>query len=326
MNLSILKPARLQKGDQVRVIAPSCSLSIISETNIALAIECLEKMGLVVTFGKNVRHIDEFGSSSIASRIADLHEAFADPDVKMILPVIGGHNCNQLLEYIDWNLIKNNPKLFGGFSDTTALHNAVYAMTGLVTFQSPSFSTLAKLKNSEYTVEYFRKCFFQEAEYELTNSLKWDDSAWFVDQENYGLFENTGAVVVNPGSAQGPIIGGNLCTLNLLQGTQYMPAFEQPTILFLEDDSASDALTFDRDLVSLIAQKGFENVKAIVFGRFQIRSKITLDTLKSIINSKQELRGLPIIANLDFGHTSPLATFGIGASCRVEEGKVFVSW
>ena len=236
-----ITPKRLREGDEIRIVAPSRSLALMTEENISLAIKKLESFGLNVTFAKNVRECDEFMSSSVKSRVSDLHEAFADPNVKMILPVIGGYNSNQLLKHLDFELIKSNPKIIGGFSDTTALQNAIYAKTGLMTFQSPAFSMFSKLKNNEYSMEYFKKCFFETEEIELISSQKWDDAAWYEDQENYELFENEGNWMIQncdlATKTSGTIIGGNLCTLNLLQGTEFMPEFTENTILFLEDDA-----------------------------------------------------------------------------------------
>src|SRR5680860_43589 len=124
-------PQKLKKGDKVRVIAPSRSMAIISQETRDIAKNRFEELGLELSFGKHIEEIDDFVSSSIESRIEDLHDAFCDSRVKAIFTVIGGFNCNQLLQYIDWDLIKNNPKIFCGFSDITALNNAIYAKTGL---------------------------------------------------------------------------------------------------------------------------------------------------------------------------------------------------
>src|SRR3954454_17294227 len=97
------------------------SLSTISEERRLIASKKIEALGLKVTFGKHVEEADTFGSSSIESRVADLHEAFADNQVKAILAARGGFNSNQLFRYLDWQLIRNNPKIVCGYSDTTGL-------------------------------------------------------------------------------------------------------------------------------------------------------------------------------------------------------------
>lgn len=94
-------------------------------------------------------------SSSIQSRVEDLHNAFLDKNVKAILTCIGGFNVNQILEYIDYSIIKNNPKIICGFSDITALINAIFAKTGLVTYHGTHFSSFGFEKDIEYTNQYF---------------------------------------------------------------------------------------------------------------------------------------------------------------------------
>ena len=110
-------PAKLKQGDEVRVIAPSRSINILNEETISIATKRLEGMGFKVTFGKNVRKEinKEFGCASIEDRIADLHDAFCDSRVKAIVTVIGGFNVNQILDDIDYNLIKKNPKIIVAF-------------------------------------------------------------------------------------------------------------------------------------------------------------------------------------------------------------------
>lgn len=127
-------PKKLQAGDEIRIIAPARSLSLLSEEHIDLAKEKLEKQGFKVSFSKNCREKDIFMSSSIQSRVEDLHDAFKDINVKAIFTVIGGFNSNQILKYLDYNLIRNNPKILCGYSDITALANAITAKTEMVSY------------------------------------------------------------------------------------------------------------------------------------------------------------------------------------------------
>ncbi len=105
-------PPKLQKGDSVRVISPARSISLpfIQAVKDA-ATEKFAQIGLNLSFGSHVEEIDEFNSSSIESRIQDLHSAFSDKTIKLVITVIGGFNSNQLLRYIDYDLIRNNPKI-----------------------------------------------------------------------------------------------------------------------------------------------------------------------------------------------------------------------
>jgi muramoyltetrapeptide carboxypeptidase len=225
--------------------------------------------------------------------------------------VIGGYNCNQLLDSLDYDLIKNNPKILCGFSDITALSCAIYKMASMVTFSGPHFSTFGCIKGMNYTIDYFKKCFMTNEPISVMSSANWSDDEWYLNQENRTFLPNDGFGVINHGKAEGIIVGGNLCTLNLLHGTWYMPNLTD-TILFIEDDYLVFPEIFDRDLQSLVMQPGFEGVKGIVIGRFQRASKITFDIIVDICLRKKELLHLPIIANADFGHTMPMFTFPIG--------------
>ena len=316
-------PRKLERGDKVAVIAPAGSLSMLSEANIETAKRTLSGLGLEVVVARHAYEVDDFVSSGIESRMEDLHWAFSDSEIKGILTAIGGFNSNQLLRYIDYGLIAKNPKPLCGYSDITALQNALLAKSGIVTYYGPLFSTFGMKKGNDYTIDYFRKCLMEDNPYEIAPSKEWSDDRWYKDQENRNFIKNDGYKVIHSGSASGTIVGGNLCTFNLLQGTEYMPSLDG-TILFLEDDDESNPAIFDRDLQSLIHQPGFKGVKGI--GRFQKASGMSVELLSKIINTKRELDGMPVICDVDFGHTSPQATFPIGGTAEVDAstGSAFI--
>lgn len=321
-------PEKLKKGDEIRVIAPSRSMSILSQDVIDLAKARLEQEGFVVTFGKNVMNSinDDFRCASIDDRIQDLHEAFGDPNVNAILTVIGGYNVNQILDKIDYDLIKNNPKILCGFSDITALTNSIYAKTGLVTYSGPHFSSFGMKHGLEYTMEYFKKMFMQEEEIEIVASREWSNDAWYKNQEERTFVPNQGMKILHEGIAEGKIIGGNLCTLNLLKGTEYMPDLED-TILFLEDDGLVGSVfekEFDRNFQGLLHTAKNKNIKGIVLGRAENVSKMTDEKWSQIVKTKEQISNIPVVINADFGHTTPIFTFSIGGKARIvaENGKV----
>lgn len=312
---------KLKSGDEVRVIAPSRSMKIINAETHEIATKRLTDLGLKVTFGKNVDLCDDFTSSPIEARIEDLNEAFADKNVKAILTVIGGFNSNQLLTHIDYELIKNNPKIFCGFSDITALNDAIYAKTGLVTYSGPHYSSFGMKYGFDYTLDYFKKMLFSEDKVEVTSSDVWSNDAWFINQEERNFYKNHGMFTINKGTAKGKIIGGNLSTLLLLQGTEYMPKFDEDTILFIENDSSVSGsiylVEFDRMLQSLIQQPGFNNVRGIVLGRAEKSCDMTPQKWEMMIKNKEELKNIPVIADADFGHTTPIFTFPIGGTATI---------
>lgn len=309
-------PKKLKEGDEIRVISPARSLAIISQENREIANENFRDIGLKLTFSKNVEEKDRFLSSSIESRINDIHDAFNDPGVKAIITTIGGFNSNQLLSYLDFELIKNNPKILCGYSDITALSNAIYAKTGLITYSGPHYSSFGEKKYFDYSLEYFKKCFFNEEAFEVLPSKKWSNDSWYKDQENRSLIDNPGYQLINKGQAEGTTIGGNQTTFHYLAGTEFKPSLEN-SILFLEEDSIEYIYHFDSHLTAISQLPDFDGVKGIVIGRFELASKIELDDLKEVVKNNKKLAKIPIVYGVDFGHTEPRITFPIGGTLKL---------
>ncbi len=315
-------PKKLRAGDRVVIVAPSRSLGIISAECREIADRRLKDTGFDLSFAEHVSEMDEFSPSSIESRIEDLHAAFRDPEIKGIFAVIGGFNANQLLRYIDWDLIRANPKVFCGYSDTTVLQNAIYTKTGLVTYSAPVYSSFGQKLYFDYTLDYFKKCCISDAPYAIELSPSWSDDAWYAKQDDRRLIANPGWAAINEGEAEGTILGANLRTFNLLQGTDYFPDLNN-SVPFLEDDHISDVdvYEFDRNMQSLVHQPGFDDVKGLVIGRFQNGSKMSEKLLGKIITTKKELAGMPVISGVDFGHTDPKVSFPIGGMVKIVARK-----
>ncbi|WP_419881103.1 S66 family peptidase [Peribacillus sp. B-H-3] len=307
---------KLKVGDEIRIIAPSRSLAIIKGEQRRIAEERLNKMGFAVTFGKNSLHHDEFFSNSIEDRIADLHDAFKDPNVKGILSAAGGYNANQLLGYLDFDLIRSNPKVFCGYGDSTALSLAIYKKTGMITYSGPDFSSFGMKSYFDYTVKHFAKAIMIQEEFELDPSDIWNDESWLLEDEQRVMHENPGYHAICAGEGEGVIIAGSLSGINSLQGTEYMPSLSN-SILFLEENEEMHPPAFDRGLQSLLQHHESSGLKGLVIGRFQKESGMTDYALQKIIDSKKELHGLPVISNASFGHVHPFATIPIGAKCSM---------
>ncbi len=319
-------PRKLRRGDTIRVIAPARSRQFVAEHDHSGVIEArFAALGIRLTFGEHVDERDEFDSSSVASRLSDLHAAFADPEVAGILTVIGGFNSNELLPYVNWDLIAANPKIFCGYSDITALQNAILARTGMVTYSGPHWSSFGMRDYFEQTEQWFVQALFGEGSIERHSSIElrpakaWTDDLWFADQDTRVVYDNDGWWPLRPGQAAGRIVGGNLCTLNLLQGTEYMPSLDG-ALLMVEDDCHSDGPEFARDLASLLQLPDAGGVQGLVIGRFQQASQVSRSLLEQIIARQDRLAGVPVLANVDFGHTNPLVTFPIGGRAALTVG------
>jgi muramoyltetrapeptide carboxypeptidase LdcA involved in peptidoglycan recycling len=172
----------------------------------------------------------------------------------------------------------------------------------------------------EFTAEYFQKCLMSSRPFEVQPSKEWSDDPWYRNQARRQFAKNGGYRVINGGEIEGTIVGGNLCTFNLLQGTEFMPSLKG-SVVFLEDDEETRPHTFDRDLQSLIHQPDFDGVKGVVIGRFQKVSGVTQPLLNKIIKTKKELSDMPVISGVDFGHTTPQITFPIGGTARISADK-----
>ncbi|MFC7624149.1 S66 peptidase family protein [Microlunatus sp. GCM10028923] len=315
--METLVAPKLKPGDTVRVVAPARSRAfVLDHDHSALIEQRFAELGLRVTFGRHVDERDVFDSSSIESRVEDLHEAFADPEVRGILTVIGGFNSNELLPYLDWELIAANPKILSGYSDITALQNAILARTGLITYSGPHWSTFGMRDHLEPTVTWFRQACLADEPYAIRAGESWTDDPWFLDQDDRTVRPTDGWWTLAPGTARGRLVGGNLCTLNLLQGTACWPGLDG-VVLAVEDDYLTNPHEFARDLTSLLQLPDAAGLRGLVIGRFQAASELTRDVLAEILRRQPALSGLPVLANLDFGHTTPLATLPIGGEVEL---------
>jgi muramoyltetrapeptide carboxypeptidase len=200
-------PAKLRPGDEIRVVSPAVSLGFIPEYQRTLAERRLEGLGLRCSFSRNAEVLDRFDSSPVEARVSDLHEAFADPEVRGIFTTLGGYNSNQLLDYLDYGLIGANPRIFCGFSDITALATTIHARTGLVTYSGPHFTTFGMKHGIEYTREYFQRCLMHEEPFEVPPAGHWSDDLWYEDQENRDFVSNPGYEVIHEGEAEGKLLG-----------------------------------------------------------------------------------------------------------------------
>ena len=314
-------PDKLKPGDEVRIVAPARSASDISKVTLRRAQSTLESVGLRVTFSDNAFSQNQRGCPTDEEKVKDLEEAFTDSNVKCILAAIGGFNSNQLLNKINWQIIKDNPKIFGGFSDITILNHAILAKTGLITYATPNFYCFGLPLESDYSLKYFQRCLLTDNpdSYEVQPTKRWYDFLWNNDESlPQRIWKNSGPRIVQGGSAIGTMIGGNLCSLNLLNGAEYFPKIKGNIILCIEDDSYdSIPETFERNVQSLMQQSYFRQVRAILIGRFQGKSQATEDVVGDIILSKNINPNIPIIAGLDFGHTDPKFTYPVGGYCHI---------
>ena len=318
-------PDKLRAGDEIRILALSRSIGGlkqypgISDADVEFARKRLEALGLRVSFGRHVMETNAHLTISVESRLEDLRDALNDASVKGILAVTGGIGAIQLLNRLDFALFAAHPKILCGYSDMSFLCNAIYARTGVVTYYGPHFSTFMMQKGFDYTLRNFQACLFDPAPFDAVASPEWSDDLWIKDQENRRFFPNRGWWGIHDGEVEGIVLGGDFFPINLLQGSEFFPPLDEG-ILFLEHPSEgkSTLMNLDMGLRALTYQPHFRKVRAIVIGRFAGNAGIDRDKMSAMINDIPELARMPVIANCDFGHTTPLLTLPIGGRCRIK--------
>ena len=187
------------------------------------------------------------------------------------------------------------------------------------TYLGPNFSTLYKNNYRNFSIDKFELAISGE-EFEIQASK-------FYKENDGKKYKNSGFWCINEGVSKGKIVGGNLCTFNLLQGTEYMPDLKNKIICIEDDNIFTDHNTFfmefKRNFISLTQQKNFDKVQGILIGRFEhsVSNSFRKRNLKYLLTLSPKLKNIPIIANVDFGHTKPLYILPIGRNCKILSSK-----
>jgi muramoyltetrapeptide carboxypeptidase len=327
----VIRPKRLQRGDMIGVVSPSAGIAALCPRRLQRGISELERLGFKVVVGKNACKRNEYMAGTIEERLEDLHDMFSNPEIKAIITTIGGTCSHQLLEELDYELIKNNPKILMGYSDITALHAAIYHQTGLVTFLGPAvqpqFGEYGGLL--AYTKTYFEAVLVEAKAVEINSAdcwvfehLKWD----IEDNRPRRSLPNSGMKVLKSGYAAGRIIAGNMGTLLLLAGTPYFPNMDG-VILCIEDDEEETPASIDRYLTQLRQIGVFRQIRGLVVGRFHpsVGFQHQPELLQDMLLRSTRGYDFPIVYDADFGHTDPMAILpnGIYAELKAtDDGSV----
>jgi muramoyltetrapeptide carboxypeptidase len=322
-----LKAKRLREGDTIGVIAPANSASYIHPLVWERGVRCLERKGFQLRFGEHIMKLHGHTAGSVEERLEDLMAMFADPEVDAVMTVYGGHNSHQLLPYIDYDVIEDNPKAFVGFSDITSLNNAFLERIGLVNFSGPAFVTFCQPELPEYTERHFDRTLVEGEGVQLEPSPEWAEDPWWRDPEDQGgreWNENEGWKVLREGRGRGEVVGGNLSTFMLLAGTEYWPDLDGK-VLFLEECNEECVQNVDRHFTHLRHLGAFGMIEGLVIGRPQSDIGFTEDdSLEMLLEEATKGYDIPIILNVDFGHTDPMITLPMGTLCEIDtdDGKI----
>ena len=245
-----LLPRPLSPGDTVALVSPSSAVA--EPFDLQLGREAMEALGLRVVTGAHYADRRGHLAGPDAGRAQDLDDAFADPDVAGIVCTRGGSGAARLLPLLDYDAIRANPKMLLGYSDITALHCAIQAQTGLVTFHGP----IGNGSWNRFNVDQFRRLFFERELMHYRNRLDGDEDE-LVPRRNR-------TITLRGGKARGRLLGGNLTVLTALAGSSYLPAFDG-AILFLED-VAEAPYRIDRMLTTLKLMGALDRIAGFVFG------------------------------------------------------------
>lgn len=326
MTINYIKPPHLNIGDTVAVVSPSSTIKNFPR-RLSRGIKSLEELGLKVVIAKNAKNSFGHNAGTPEERADDINTMFSDTSINAIICSTGGLNANAVLPLLNYDVIKQNPKIFCGYSDITVLNNAILNKTGLVTFNGPTIlPTFGECGGvPEFTIDYFKRAVFSNQPIgKIESAEKFsDESLWWETEDNRPNKFITAKPMhtVNEGNELGVILGGNLNTICILGGTEFIPDFSG-AILFLEDEGEGTAYT-ERRLFYLEQIGILKKIRGIIFGRpykFTIDSKErTLDDILLYFGKKY---GIPVIADVDFGHTAPMITLPLGVRAKVNAKKV----
>ena len=307
---ALIRPRPLRPGDTVGLITPSTYVS--DPDQLALAEHTVSYFGLKTKLGKNVRKRYGYLAGTVAERLEDLHAMFRDTSVQGIFAIRGGYGSEQLLDHIDYRLIRANPKVFVGFSDITALHIAINRKAGLITFHGP----VVLSKFSGYTQAHFRKAVFEPGPLGIVTN----------PPEANTLRPAHTLRTVRPGRASGTLIGGNLTLITTTMGTPY-EIETKGRILFIED-VGEEPYRIDRMLTQLRLAGKLDEAAGIVWGEcsechpndYKPSFQSTLSLGEIVDDILGDLK-IPVLAGLTIGHTDDQLTLPEGAMATLDADK-----
>lgn len=302
----IVKPKRLRPGALVSLIAPG---SPAPEKKIQQAFDNLMAMGFQVKPGKHLRARYGHLAGRDAERLADLHAAFSDPETAAVWCMRGGYGCTRLLPNLDYALIQRHPKSLVGYSDITALHLAIHARTGLVTFHGP----VAAADWPDNTVQFFRDVAMTGLERYPIPVPTGIDLPPKPEEQPY---------VITPGRAVAPLTGGNLSLLAAMAGTPFAPSF-RGKIVFIEDVE-EQPYSVDRMLTQLLQATDLAEAAGLALGIFSDclpKPNTPSLTLQETLQDCLGQLGIPILYGLPFGHVARQVTLPYGISAELDTKK-----
>ena len=295
------KPPRLRAGDTVGLVAPASALTLPDELD--RAIHWITGMGLVPKLGQHVGEQYGYLAGTDAARASDLDVMFADPDVRAIFAIRGGWGGARILPLLDWNGIRDNPKLLIGYSDTTALHLAIAARAGFATLHAPNGASSWQKESwdSLWQIAF-------AAGTPVLGGARVEDAV------------GRPARTLTGGTARGRLLGGNLTILSTLMGTGWLPDFDG-AILFVEDIN-EDPYRVDRMFQQLKLGGILDRVGGVIFGQCTRCGSPAPGsdtfTLDDVVDQYLGALGKPAIAGFDTGHVGNQLSLPVGVDVEFD--------
>ena len=338
-------PQKLKPGDTVAIISPSWGGPSVFPHIYENGLKILTEWGLKIKEYPTARADTQYLRKNPEFRAKDINDAFSDSEVKAIFTSIGGDDSVRILPYLDKEKIKNNPKILMGFSDTTTLHTFCNQL-GLVTFYGPSIMAgFSQMKNLPESFEcHVKEMLFEPKDnYEYTpygeyaeGYLNWSDennlgkTKELKKDDGWRFLQCTGIV-------RGELFGGCIEVLEMIKGTEFWPKSEfwDGKILVLETSEEKPTIhELGNELRNYGMQGVFDRISGIVFGRardYSAEEKLELEKIIiAIVRDEFSKDNLPIIANVDFGHTDPQFVLPLGAKaeidCENRKFKIIEHW
>ncbi|GAB3504605.1 S66 peptidase family protein [Emticicia fontis] len=303
-----LKPAALKKGDTIGLVCPAYSAFV--KEDVQITIESLEVLGFKVKKGDHI--FDRYGylAGSDEDRAADINKMFADKSINGIMAMHGGWGCARILPLLDYKTIQQNPKVFIGYSDITALLLGIYAKTGLITFHGPVGSSTW----NKFSVDNFKNMLIEGNVVQMDNPTSKGDNLVQVDDRIY---------TINGGKATGRLIGGNLTVLSHIVGSPYLPDFKG-SILFLED-VGEDLYRIDRMITQLKLAGILNQLSGFVFGKCTdcppSKGGYGSLTMEDIFEDHIKPLKIPSFSGAMIGHIKDKFTVPVGLEATIDAGS-----
>ncbi|NET49351.1 MAG: LD-carboxypeptidase [Merismopedia sp. SIO2A8] len=303
---SVLKPDRLQPGQAVGIISPAGATFL--QEDLEIVIDAVRGLGLVPQVAPHVLSRYGYLAGRDSERADDVNQFFADPTIAALLPIQGGWGSSRILPYLDYDVIRQNPKIIVGFSDLTALLLGIHAQTGLVTFHGPNGLTAWR---SPQTTS-FRQVLFD-------GGMSMMQSEWSPEDSDRLMQVRHRVRTITPGRAEGPLIGGNLSVLSGIVGSPYLPNLDG-AILFLED-IGENIYRLDRMITHLKLAGVLDHLAGFIFGQC---SHCGPDpdygslTLEQVLQDHIQPLGIPAWSGAAIGHVEPVLTLPMGTAVAMD--------